>query len=244
MDALPIDAIHSLSFVLGLVCGSFVTVLSYRMPRGEGFVRGYSRCPICETDLKALDLIPLLSWITFLGRCRYCKDPISVRYPFIEITCGILFLLTSLSYMPDQPARTLLQCSLCVMLLSLSVIELEGYSLPNSLIIITLGLALGLNWINCSPFFAAAILSAGTFCLGIVLHIIWKFFLKESFHEWGVVKLAAAIFFCVPLDSMAMFLGVFGLATIMLAVQFVWCLSRQVIPIGPALAAGVFAALL
>jgi len=146
--------------------------------------------------------------------------------------------------MPDQPARTLLQCSLFVVLLSLTVIELEGYSLPNSLILITLGLALCLNYFICTPLFAAAILSAGTLGLGIVFCIIRRFFLQKSFDEWSVVKLAAAIFFCVPLDSMAMFLGVFGLVAIILAVQFGWRLCRQVIPIGPALSAGAFAALL
>lgn len=69
---------------LGLVLGSFVTMLSYRLPRGESIVWPRSRCALCKSALGVRDLVPLFSWIFHGGRCRHCGGAISIRYPAIE----------------------------------------------------------------------------------------------------------------------------------------------------------------
>jgi len=79
-------------FVLGSCIGSFLNVVIYRMPAGMALSHPGSRCPICETELTARDNIPILGWLTLKGRCRYCRAPISSRYPLIELTVGLLFL--------------------------------------------------------------------------------------------------------------------------------------------------------
>lgn len=83
-----------LVFVLGLVIGSFLNVCIYRIPHRENIVYGTSRCPHCHNSLGPQDLIPLLSYLLLKGRCRYCRHPISRRYPLVEFLTGIVFYLT------------------------------------------------------------------------------------------------------------------------------------------------------
>ena len=77
--------------ILGLLIGSFLNVVIWRVPRGESVVRPPSHCPHCDHRLAPLDNIPLLSWLALRGRCRYCGGPISARYPAVELTTGVLF---------------------------------------------------------------------------------------------------------------------------------------------------------
>jgi leader peptidase (prepilin peptidase)/N-methyltransferase len=87
-------------FAIGAVIASFLNVVIYRLPRGEGFIAGNSYCPKCEHKLQALDLFPVLSYL-FLGRkCRYCKDPISPRYMVVELIGGIMAVISYLAFFP------------------------------------------------------------------------------------------------------------------------------------------------
>src|SRR2546422_6167718 len=79
------------SFLLGLVIGSFLNVCIVRIPAEESIVRPRSRCPKCGTPVKAFDNIPVLSWLLLGGRCRNCKEKISVLYPLVELFTGALF---------------------------------------------------------------------------------------------------------------------------------------------------------
>lgn len=84
--------------VLGLVIGSFLNVCIYRIPKEESIVFPPSHCGKCKHDLKPQDLVPVLSFIFLRGKCRYCKEKISIRYPLIESLNGILYLLVYLKF--------------------------------------------------------------------------------------------------------------------------------------------------
>ena len=84
-------------FILGLCVGSFLNVLIYRLPKNLGFVKGRSFCPNCKHKLSWFDNIPLLSFLILKGRCRYCRSPISWRYPAVELLTGGIFLLSYLN---------------------------------------------------------------------------------------------------------------------------------------------------
>ncbi len=77
------------SFLLGLVIGSFLNVCIVRIPSEQSIVRPRSRCPKCGTPVKAFDNIPVLSWLLLGGRCRNCKEKISVLYPLVELFTGV-----------------------------------------------------------------------------------------------------------------------------------------------------------
>lgn len=70
---------------LGASIGSFLTLVTYRLPREEKIGLSRSRCPSCLKDLRVVDLIPILSWVTSRGKCRQCKTKVSIRYPLTEL---------------------------------------------------------------------------------------------------------------------------------------------------------------
>lgn len=78
--------------LLGLVFGSFVGVVSYRLPKGLGFVKGRSRCPHCQREIRWFDNIPLVSFILLGGKCRSCGQKISLREPLIELASALGFM--------------------------------------------------------------------------------------------------------------------------------------------------------
>lgn len=83
-----------LTLLIGLVVGSFVNVVAYRVPLGRSVVRPPSACPRCGSPISARDNVPVLGWLLLGGRCRQCRAKISVRYPLVEAGTSLLFLAT------------------------------------------------------------------------------------------------------------------------------------------------------
>ena len=83
--------IAALAGVVGLMIGSFLNVVIYRLPRHKSIVRPGSACPSCGKPIKWYDNIPILSWLILLGRCRSCGVSISPVYPLVELAVGLLF---------------------------------------------------------------------------------------------------------------------------------------------------------
>ncbi|MDD4893708.1 MAG: prepilin peptidase [Candidatus Omnitrophica bacterium] len=79
-------------FVFGSVVGSFLNVCIHRMPLGQSIVWPHSHCPKCKKKIPGYDNIPFLSYIFLRGRCRFCKEKISLRYPLVELLTALLFL--------------------------------------------------------------------------------------------------------------------------------------------------------
>jgi leader peptidase (prepilin peptidase) / N-methyltransferase len=92
--ALTITLLAIASGVLGVLVGSFLNVVIYRVPIGKSIVSPPSACPGCDTPIKGYDNIPVISWLLLRGKCRNCTTPISVRYPLVELGTGILFAAT------------------------------------------------------------------------------------------------------------------------------------------------------
>ena len=86
------------SFVFGAVFSSFAGVLAFRLPKGLSIVRPDSYCPACRKPIKAIDNIPILSWIFLGGKCRYCKSKIGVFSLLMEICGGLGFMCAYLQY--------------------------------------------------------------------------------------------------------------------------------------------------
>src|SRR4051794_41227075 len=75
----------------GLIVGSFLNVVIHRLPRGESLTHPRSRCPSCGTQLRAIDNVPVVSWLALRGRGHHHGAPVSARYPLVELTKGALF---------------------------------------------------------------------------------------------------------------------------------------------------------
>ncbi len=80
-------------FIFGLIVGSFLNCIIYRLQTDESFLKGRSFCPNCKHTLSWQDLIPIFSFIILKGKCRYCQNKISLQYPLVELATGILFIL-------------------------------------------------------------------------------------------------------------------------------------------------------
>ena len=88
--------IEIIFFAIGATIFSFLNVVIYRLPRHKGYVRGKSMCPKCTHTLYRKDLVPIISWISLKGRCRYCGCRISPRYTIVELLGGISAVLFTL----------------------------------------------------------------------------------------------------------------------------------------------------
>jgi leader peptidase (prepilin peptidase)/N-methyltransferase len=118
---------------LGLVIGSFLNVVAYRLPRGESLVAPPSHCPGCDTPIKPWDNIPLLSWIFLRGRCRSCSERISPRYPLVELATGVLFGALVVAHGPTDDLVVLLPFA--AMLIAVADIDLEHRIVPNRIVV-------------------------------------------------------------------------------------------------------------
>lgn len=117
---------------LGLVFGSFLTVVTHRVPAGESIVRPRSRCPSCGTQLRGADNVPVVSWLMLRGRCRSCGARISVVYPLTELATAGLFVGTALRF--DDLWLAVLLAPFAAVLLALAIIDLRTKKLPNRIV--------------------------------------------------------------------------------------------------------------
>ena len=119
--------------IVGLLVGSFLNVVIWRVPRGESIVRPPSACPGCGTAIRSRDNVPVLSWAILRGRCRDCSAPISRRYPLVEALTGLLFALVVWHFGVTWAALAFLY--LTAIGIALTLIDLDTRRLPNAIVL-------------------------------------------------------------------------------------------------------------
>ena len=122
-------------FAFGAIFGSFVSVVAHRVPRGESFVAGRSRCPACGAQIAACDNVPVVSWLALRGRCRDCGERISARYPLAELALGGLWAVTYLVLGDDDLAELALGLIFCAVLVAITLTDLELRLIPNAIVL-------------------------------------------------------------------------------------------------------------
>ncbi|MGE5629864.1 MAG: prepilin peptidase [Caulobacteraceae bacterium] len=111
-------------FFTGCCFGSLYNVCIYRLPRKESIVRPRSHCTSCGRYLGILDIIPLVSYISLKGRCRYCGAKIPARYLLAEIQTGLMFLIVFSKYLVTL--RTLVVIAILSILYIIGMIERDS----------------------------------------------------------------------------------------------------------------------
>ncbi|MFZ5871145.1 MAG: prepilin peptidase [Actinomycetota bacterium] len=121
------------SIVLGLVIGSFLNVVVWRVPRDESVVRPPSACPACGSPVRPRDNIPVLSWVVLSRRCRDCGSPISARYPSVEAGTAALFAVTAayIGLAWELPAFLYL----AAISIALALIDIDVHRLPDKIVL-------------------------------------------------------------------------------------------------------------
>ncbi len=120
--------------IFGAIVGSFLNVVAYRLPRKESLLHPGSRCPRCETPIKPYDNVPILGWLWLRGRCRACGAPISWRYPAVEAVSALLCALCVVRFGADSDVW--LPLVFVLLLIPITLIDLEFTIIPNSLTLI------------------------------------------------------------------------------------------------------------
>lgn len=116
------------AFILGLIIGSFLNAVIFRLYKEESFVADRSRCPHCRHELSAADLIPVLSFVMLGGRCRYCKKRISWQYPLVELATASIFVLLALNFQfPISSAQFWYQVTIASFLILIAVFDFKHY---------------------------------------------------------------------------------------------------------------------
>jgi len=116
-------------FIFGLIAGSFLNCVIYRLEQGQSFLKGRSYCPLCKYTLSWQDLVPVLSFLFLRGKCRYCRQKISLQYPLVELATGILFVLIFL-FAFNFLYYLIMGCFLIIIF----VYDLKHYIIPDSVI--------------------------------------------------------------------------------------------------------------
>ena len=119
-------------FICGSFFGSFINCMAQRIVLEEDWIISKSRCDCCGHSLGILDLIPVFSYVLNRGRCRYCHEKISVRYPLTEIFTGFLFLIFYVHH-PHFDSILFRDLILVCILFGLSLVDLETYRIPDGL---------------------------------------------------------------------------------------------------------------
>lgn len=139
-EYLPVSFSAAMFFILGAILGSFFNVCIWRIPRKESIVKPPSHCPSCDNLIKWYDNIPIISYIFLAGKCRKCREKISIRYPAVEFLTGILFSLSFLIY--GYQMYILFVFVFISFMIIMSFIDIDHYLLPDrfTLTLIPLGI--------------------------------------------------------------------------------------------------------
>lgn len=264
MYPVPADILYPFAFLLGLVVGSFLNVLTLRLPqklyaehtagcRGENTVPRWfglhylitpaSHCPHCQTSIQPWHNIPVFSWLWLRARCAACGKPISMRYPIIELLSGLLAVLVVWQF--GLQLSTLFAAVFCWGLLALAVIDLDEQLLPDELTqpLLWLGLLANLEGLFVALSDAVVGAVVGYASLWLVFHVFLLLTGKQGM-GFGDFKLLALLGAWLGWTMLPQILFISSILGAIIGIGLVWRgHDRKVpIPFGPFLAlAGLLA---
>jgi leader peptidase (prepilin peptidase)/N-methyltransferase len=231
----------SYAAVIGAIFGSFFNVVAYRLPRGESLSRPRSRCPGCQTPIKPYDNIPIVSWLALRGSCRACGSRISARYPLVEAATAVLCALVVLAKGFDEDA--VLGVALVLLLVPVTLIDLDHRIIPNRLMIVGAVLAPALVLLTAPDdlveHLIAGVAAGGFFLLAVLAY--------PRGMGVGDIKLAAVLGLFLGRDvGPAVFLALITgtlVGALIMARKGVAEGRKTAVPFGPFLALGAVVAL-
>lgn len=212
-------------FIFGIMIGSFLNVVIYRIPKGESIAFPASKCQSCGTPLKWYHNIPLLSWLTLGGRCAFCKEKISAQYPVVELITGVIFLalyfkLGLVWYFPFVAASF-------AALFALVVIDFEYMAVPDNVNFAALAFAL------VQPDFLNAVLYAAVAAGGLYLIGLFSSLLAKRQAMGGADVIVAGTMGAL-LGFSGFFIAIFLSAILAIVPALIW--REQGVPFVPFLA--------
>lgn len=231
-----------LAFLGGLAAGSFVTVVSHRVPRHESIVGPRSRCPGCGTQIAAYDNVPVVSWLLLRGRGRCCGEQISARYPLAEVGLGLAYLGTALVFR-DDAVELLLGLVFVTALMAVTITDLEQRIIPNKILLAATLIGLAIVAVGDPSSLPERAIAAGA--AGGLLFVAALLYPRGM--GLGDVKLAAVMgFFLGRAVAPALFVALLAgsLVGLTMIAREGAAARKKAIPFGPFLAFGALVGLL
>lgn len=164
------------ALLVGLVVGSYLNVVIHRLPLGLSTVTPASHCPHCASAVRALDNVPVVSWLLLRGRCRDCGEAISARYPLVELATAAGFVGAVARFGPTLQAVS--AAALFALLVALAGIDFDHLLLPDKLTLPGLALGLAAQWA----------LPAGSLARGIAGALVGAGFLLTVAGLWELAR--------------------------------------------------------
>jgi len=201
-----------LIFIFGLIIGSFLNCVIWRLYKEESFIAGKSYCPHCHHSLEFYDLFPVLSYLFLMGKCRYCKGKISIQYPLVELATAIIFSFVFLQLGSLISLQLAFWLIIMAFFIVIFVFDLKYFIIPDE--VIYSAIFLSMIWLLYS-FFTGIIDSheviltiASALGASLFFFLIW-FFSKGMAMGFGDVKLALLIGLLLGLPNtiVGLFLG-------------------------------------
>ncbi|MCH7879051.1 MAG: prepilin peptidase [candidate division Zixibacteria bacterium] len=231
--------------LVGLAIGSFLNAVVYRLPRKIPFGLSRSVCPTCKKQIRALDNIPLVSYMILRGRCRDCKSKISFRYPAVEALNAAVYIWLYFHY--GLSVELAMAAIFSSALLAIIFIDLEHMIIPDVITLPGIGLALGYSLTSAGmgmlPSLLGAVVGGGSL-YAIALLGDWLF--KKESMGGGDIKMAAALGALLGWKNVLLVFFVSALIGLLVSIVVMVFSAKfrreRMLPFGPFLAlAGFFA---
>lgn len=231
-------------FIFGLVLGSFYNVLGYRLPNEMSIVYPNSHCPNCNHKLKFYELIPVLSYVFLLGKCKKCKKRISIIYPFFELLTGILFLISYLVF--GNSIKFIIAITFISILIIISISDVKYYIIPDEVLIVgTIFLLIEFiinTYINNLDIFIGVIKpilnGAGSFAALYLFKIVGDYTFKKESLGGGDIKLLFLIGFVLGFDMSIVTIFIASFIALPLSIFSLVKNDSNILPFGPYLSMG------
>ncbi len=231
--------VYVFSVVFGLILGSFLNVVIYRLPRHESLARPGSHCPGCGVGIHWHDNLPVASWLILRGRCRACGKSISIRYPVVEAMTGVLFGLAAWRF--GEQWSLLVAWAFIAALIAVAFIDYDHMIIPNKIVLpgTVLGLAASVA-LDPQAWWVYLVSSAGAALFIFTLAMVWP-------GGMGPGDIKMALFMGSVLGTsviVGLFLGFLSGSLVSVYLMVVKKASRKTkVPFGPFLAFGAIVAL-
>lgn len=220
-----------LVMIFGLMIGSFLNVCIYRIPKKESIAYPPSHCTSCNTRLKAIELIPVLSFLFYRGKCRYCGSEISYRYPMVELLTALFITFLYMHF--DLTSSFFMYSILACLLLVIAFIDYDTQEIPDGLIIA--GLLTGIIFIALNGFKSNYINSILGLLLGGGLFLLIAA-VSGGAMGGGDIKLMGVLglwFGCKLILSVSMIAFIIGAVVSILLIVLKIKNRKDYIPFGP-----------
>ena len=220
-------------FILGLFIGSFYTVVGSRLPKGEKIINDRSHCDNCQHELTLLDMIPVLSYLFFRGRCKYCKEEINPLSTSMELFTGTLFALSYFRF--GFSYELFIALGLVSMLIILSVSDLSYYIIPDEVLIFFSGYFLIITTLQFGVVPALISIRNGLILFGVMylIMLIGNFLFKKESLGGGDIKLMFVMGLLIEplLGLISIFIASF--IALPIAIILLKTKNQRLVPYGP-----------